>query len=123
MNDPNSIVKCACGLPMRLREWENHWRTCYVASPVPATEQDIRGLEAYEQRRKERGVRAYSRQHEAAERVALRRWLRKHDIEPVMGNEPSHTDRLMKQVLKAGGDPHTLMAEACAKVDESKEGR
>jgi len=60
----------------------------------------------------------YSRQHEAAERVAMRHWLAKRGIEPVMGQEPSHTQRLMIQVYKAGGDPEVLMAAGRKKVDD-----
>ena len=66
----------------------------------------------------------YSRQHEAAERVAMRRWLRKQGIEPVTkGIEPNDTELLMKQVFKAGGEFDELMAQGRAKVDaRRKEG-
>ena len=63
---------------------------------------------------------AYSRQHENAERVEMRWWLRHQGINPVMGNEPSHSELLMKQIHKAGGDPHALMTAGRAKVDERK---
>lgn len=60
----------------------------------------------------------FTRQHEAAERNAMRRWLRKHVIEPVtMGQEPNDTQKLMIQVLGAGGDVGKLMAAGRAKVD------
>jgi len=62
----------------------------------------------------------YSRQHEAAERIEMRHWLRARGITPVMGDEPNHTEQLMKQVVAAGGDPHVLMNQARAKVDETK---
>ena len=62
----------------------------------------------------------FSRQHEAAERVALRRWLRRRDISPVKGEEPNHTELLMKQVMQAGGDPHELMRIADREVDARK---
>lgn len=65
-------------------------------------------------------MRPLTRQHEAAQRTAMRRWLRKQGIDPVMGQEPNHTELLMKQVFHAGGDPSKLMAEGCAKVDEKK---
>jgi hypothetical protein len=51
--DPDKIVKCACGLPMRQRNWRDHWYTCYTCSPVEATQRDIDNLLAYEQRRAE----------------------------------------------------------------------
>ena len=62
----------------------------------------------------------YSRQHEAAERVAMRHWLAKRGIKPVVGQEPSHTQKLMIQVFRAGGDPDVLMAEGRAKVDKRR---
>jgi hypothetical protein len=62
----------------------------------------------------------FTRQHEAAERVSMRHWLRKQGIQPIMGQEPSHTERLMKQVLAAGGDPEALMAKGREKVDREK---
>ena len=52
--DPEKIVKCACGLPMRQRNWRDHWYTCYTCSPVEATQLDIDNLLAYEQRRANR---------------------------------------------------------------------
>ena len=48
--EPDKIVKCACGLPMRQEKWADHWHTCYQASAVPVTEQDVRDLEAQERR-------------------------------------------------------------------------
>ena len=63
----------------------------------------------------------YTRQHQAAERVAMRRWLAKHGIDQIQGTTPSHKEQLMKQVLKFGGDPHSLMAEGRAKVDARRE--
>lgn len=62
----------------------------------------------------------YTRQHQASERVYMRRWLRQHGISPVMGQEPSHTEQLMKQIISGGGNPATLMARGRAKVDGSK---
>ena len=60
----------------------------------------------------------YSRQHEAVERNAMRRWLRSQGRDPVMmGQEPNDTQKLMIQVLEAGGDYGKLMAEGRAKVD------
>jgi|GEM_PF-6543291 len=59
----------------------------------------------------------YSRRHQAAERTAMRRWLRTRGIAPVMGQEPSHTELLMKQVLAAGGDPGAVMAKGRAELD------
>jgi hypothetical protein len=60
----------------------------------------------------------YTRQHQAAERVAMRRWLRVKGIAPVMGNEPNHTELLMKQVMAAGGDPTVVMQKGRETVDE-----
>ena len=48
----DEIVKCGCGLPMRLREWRDHWRTCRVGSPVQVSERDKSDLLAYEDRRR-----------------------------------------------------------------------
>lgn len=63
---------------------------------------------------------AYTRRHEAAERVAMRHWLREHGADPVMGQEPHHTQRLMIQVQRLGGDPHKLMREGCERVERQK---
>jgi len=60
----------------------------------------------------------YSRQHEAAERNAMRHWLRKQGHKPVTkGQEPNDTQKLMIQVLGAGGDYEKLMVEGRVKVD------
>lgn len=59
----------------------------------------------------------YTRRHEAAERIAMRHWLSQHGIQPVMGDEPSHTERLMKQVVAAGGDPGPLMRQGREAID------
>jgi len=59
-----------------------------------------------------------SKQHEAAERVYMRRWLRKNGINPVMGNKLHHTVLLMQQVLRAGGEPHFIMSLAKAEVNK-----
>jgi len=61
---------------------------------------------------------SYSRRHEAAERVALRRWLKEHNFAPCnIGDGPNHLQALMVQVLRAGQDPFWLMAIAREKVD------
>lgn len=60
---------------------------------------------------------AYTRRHQAGERVAMRHWLRKHGIDPVMGDEPEHTQRLMIQVEEAGGNSDELMTLGRARVD------
>ena len=66
----------------------------------------------------------YSRQHEAAERVALRRWLVRHAMTPCAnGQTPSDLQRLMLQVREVS-DMETvsrLMFEARAKVDRLRE--
>ena len=49
------------------------------------------------------------RQMQAAERTALRRWLRSRGVLPTLGTDPSHTELLMKQVHKASGDPLEVM--------------
>ncbi len=60
----------------------------------------------------------FSRQHEAAERNAMRRWLRSQGIKPVArGKGLNDTQKLMVQVLRTGGDVGKLMAEGRAKVD------
>lgn len=65
---------------------------------------------------------AYTRRHQAAERVAMRRWLAKRGVpEIVRGSEPQHTERLMRQVLHEGGDPHEIMRKARERVDRGIE--
>ena len=49
--EPEKVVKCACGLPMRQKNWLSHWRTCRVGSSMPVEEQDVRDLEAHEKRK------------------------------------------------------------------------
>jgi len=51
--NPEEIVKCACGLPMRQKKWSDHWRTCRFGSSVPVTESDIVNLKAHETKMKE----------------------------------------------------------------------
>ena len=46
--DPERIVKCACGLVLRQKNWVYHWRTCYKGSAVPVTQQDINNLLEHE---------------------------------------------------------------------------
>ena len=41
-----------------------------------------------------------------------------HGNDPIMGDEPSTSEKLMKQVLAAGGNPDDLMAEGRKLVDE-----
>lgn len=54
MNDPmdnhypDKLVKCGCGMPMRQRNWLDHFLFCKVAKPVETTEQDESDLLAYE---------------------------------------------------------------------------
>lgn len=62
----------------------------------------------------------YTRQHQSAERAALRRWLRVRGFPAELGDEPSVTERLMKTVLAAGGDPQSLMREARGLLDAAK---
>jgi hypothetical protein len=50
--DPDRVVKCACGLTMRQRDWSDHWRSCYKGSSVPVTDDDIATLLDWEERRK-----------------------------------------------------------------------
>ena len=47
--NPEEIVKCACGLPMRQKKWSDHWRSCRFGSSVPVTENDRNNLLAFEQ--------------------------------------------------------------------------
>jgi len=44
------IVKCACGLPMRQKNWSDHWRSCRFGSSVPVTQEDVDNLIANETR-------------------------------------------------------------------------
>jgi len=46
--DGMKIVKCGCGLIMRQKHWEDHWRVCGTACGVDVTEQDVTDLLAYE---------------------------------------------------------------------------
>ncbi len=54
--DPNEIVKCACGLPMRRKDWMDHWNGCRFASCVEVAKQDEIDLLAWEARQKEQSV-------------------------------------------------------------------
>jgi hypothetical protein len=51
--EPEKIVKCGCGLPMRQKDWAAHWNGCYVGSSVPVTKEDEQNLLAYEERRQQ----------------------------------------------------------------------
>jgi hypothetical protein len=59
-NDPNGVVKCACGLPMRRSKWKDHWPGCRVATPVSITDRDVQDLEMHEKRLQEQAA-AYNR--------------------------------------------------------------
>ena len=48
--DAQKVVKCACGLPMRQKDWADHWRGCSYASSVPISRDDVKDLEAFERR-------------------------------------------------------------------------
>ena len=63
--------------------------------------------------------RPLTRRNEAAERVAMRHWLRHKGICPVRGQEPNHTELLMKQVFRAGGNYEALMAAGRTRVDSA----
>jgi hypothetical protein len=54
MKDEMKIVKCACGLPMRQKDWAMHWRSCPKGISVPVTTEDIQALEFHEARKLER---------------------------------------------------------------------
>ena len=54
--DGEKIVKCACGLPMRQKNWRDHWYSCRVGSPVPVTPKDEQDLRDYEQRRRDQDL-------------------------------------------------------------------
>lgn len=49
----DEIVKCGCGLPMRQRDWSDHWRACRVGSSVPVTAEDRENLLAQEERKRQ----------------------------------------------------------------------
>jgi hypothetical protein len=53
---------------------------------------------------------------EAAERVALRRWLRGKGIRPAKGTRSMDTQRLMIQVHRAGGEPCAIVRQARREV-------
>ena len=46
----DKIVKCGCGLPMRQKNWADHWNGCHVGSSVEVTEDDVQALLANEER-------------------------------------------------------------------------
>lgn len=50
------IVKCGCGLPMRAKDWAEHWRSCRVGSYVPVTKDDVDNLKANEASLREKEV-------------------------------------------------------------------
>jgi len=60
------IVKCACGLPMRKKNWADHWLTCHIGSEMDVTEEDRDMVLASE-------GRAFLRDQEHRE------WLRNRD--------------------------------------------
>ena len=45
----DEIVKCACGLPMRQKNWADHWRSCTRGSSVTVSEEDEKNLLAHEE--------------------------------------------------------------------------
>ena len=47
------IVKCACGLTMRQKDWAGHWNGCRYGSSVPVTEEDVAALLDYEERQRD----------------------------------------------------------------------
>lgn len=56
-------------------------------------------------------------QHAAAERVALRRWLREHGIEASAECSLAGTIELMHQVAAAGGCARAVMRVAVLRVE------
>jgi len=52
--DGGKIVKCACGLVLRQKDWSDHWRSCYKGSSVPVSQADVDALLAHEQHVRER---------------------------------------------------------------------
>jgi hypothetical protein len=50
--DRMKVVECGCGMVMRQKDWADHWRTCWSGCGVIVTEDDVRALEAYEERRR-----------------------------------------------------------------------
>lgn len=67
------IVKCGCGLPMRQRNWSDHWRTCRVGSEVECTEPDRQMLMASEGRMAERDQEHKEWVDRRNEQIAARR--------------------------------------------------
>jgi hypothetical protein len=57
-----TVIKCGCGLPLRRKDWATHWPGRRVGSANPASEQDVRDLEAQEART-------------AAEEASIQEWL------------------------------------------------
>ncbi len=53
LREPEKIVKCACGLPMRQKNWAVHWRGCHKGYSVEVTEQDVKALLRYEEHRRQ----------------------------------------------------------------------
>jgi hypothetical protein len=46
------IVKCACGLTMRQKNWAAHWQSCIVGSQMPVEDHDREALLASEERQR-----------------------------------------------------------------------
>lgn len=49
--DADDIMKCACGLPMRRREWDWHWAECAVYRLIEVSGLDRKRLLANEKMR------------------------------------------------------------------------
>jgi hypothetical protein len=52
-SDPEEIIKCGCGLPLRRKNWTDHWRGCRVGSAGPATQEDKEALIYHESQKRE----------------------------------------------------------------------
>lgn len=53
LQDPEKVLKCACGEILRRKDWADHWRACYKASARPATEEEVKSLLWYEEHRRQ----------------------------------------------------------------------
>ena len=53
LQDPEKVLKCACGDILRRKDWADHWYFCYKGSARPANEQEIKSLLWHEEHRRQ----------------------------------------------------------------------
>jgi hypothetical protein len=73
------VVKCACGLPMRQKNWADHWRTCYKGSSVPVRDSDVSALLASEDMQR-KDAEEHAEWLRSRNSEAYAEWLRDRNI-------------------------------------------